>query len=100
MKNGTPKTCSRGHKFHKCSDCPVCPVCWSGYYRDKNQGDFPAALAAPALRALLNAKIFTLSKLAQHTEAEVAQFHGIGVNAIKVLKSALKAKALTFKEGR
>jgi len=95
---GKLKICSRGHKFYKSSDCPVCPVCWSGYYRNKLAGDFPAKLSAPALRALLNAKIISLKDLSKHTEAEILELHGMGPGSIPKLRAALKAKGLRFKK--
>jgi hypothetical protein len=92
------KICSRGHRFYKSSDCPVCPMCWAGYYRKKNQGDFPNFLSAPALRALLNAKITNLSKLATYTEASILQLHGMGPASLPKLRAALKVKGLFFKK--
>ncbi|MDB5260479.1 MAG: hypothetical protein JWN37_710 [Candidatus Nomurabacteria bacterium] len=92
------KTCSRGHVFEKSSDCPVCPVCWSGYYRKKLQNDFPETISAPALRALLNAKINSLKKLSIHSEADILKLHGMGPASIPKLKSALREKGLTFKK--
>lgn len=94
----TKETCSRGHTFYKSSDCPVCPKCWSGYYREKNKGDFPDKLSAPALRALLSAKIHNLKQLSGHTEAEILELHGMGPGSMPVLKKALKAKKLSFKK--
>src|SRR5690606_4091945 len=97
MTKGLKKTCSRGHTFYKSSDCPVCPICWSNKYRQKNQGEFPDKLSAPALRALLNAQIFTLKQLAQWTVADVLKLHGMGPSSIPILKEALKEKGLQFK---
>lgn len=91
------KTCSQGHTFYKASDCPVCPKCWSGYYRDKNSWDFPEKLSAPALRALLNVKIFNLTQLSKYSENEILALHGIGQSSIPLLKKALQIKKLTFK---
>lgn len=93
---GQKKTCNRGHVFYKSSDCPVCPQCWSGYYREKNKGDFPDKLPAPALRALLNARIHNLSQLAKYTEDEILQLHGMGPSSIPLLTKALHAKKLQF----
>ena len=95
---GKLKICSRGHKFYKSSDCPVCPICWSGYYREKNKGDFPDTLAAPALRALLNAKIMNLKQLAKHTESEILELHGMGPSSLPILRKALKEKGLSFRK--
>jgi hypothetical protein len=64
-----------------------------------NQIDQPFAfVAAPAQRALANAKITSLAALAKKTEAEVAAFHGMGPNALGKLKAAMKAKGLAFKK--
>ncbi len=90
------RTCSRGHEFRKSSDCPVCPICWSGYYKDKMNGEFPKNLSAPALRALLNAKITTLQKLATFSEKEILELHGMGPASIPKLRDALGEKGLKF----
>lgn len=82
----------------KSSDCPVCPVCWSEYYKDEKWGEFPSNLSAPALRALLNANITTLAKLAKHTEVDILKLHGMGPASIPRLRTALKAKKLKFKK--
>lgn len=95
---GIKKVCSRGHTFFKSSDCPVCPECWSGYYREQNRGDFPDKLATPALRALLNARIFNLAQLAKYSEKEIVALHGMGPSSLPILKESLKAKGLAFKE--
>ncbi len=94
---GIKKTCSRGHAFYKSSDCPVCPECWSGYYKEKNKGDFPK-IGAPALRALLNADIYNLKQLAGYTEKEILDLHGMGPKAYGMLKTALKEHGLSFKK--
>lgn len=44
-------------------------------------------LAAPARRALVNNKILKISDLKKFTAEEVADFHGMGPNAMKILKS-------------
>ncbi len=93
------KTCSRGHRFQKSSDCPVCPMCWPGFYRKKSLSDFPEKLPAPALRALLNAKIAKLSQLAKYTEEQVADLHGMGPKAMGMLKVAMKKQKMAFLKG-
>ena len=45
-------------------------------------------LAAPARRALVNNKILKLSDFKKFTFEEVADFHGMGPNALAVLKKA------------
>ncbi|WP_232420947.1 DNA-directed RNA polymerase subunit alpha C-terminal domain-containing protein [Leptospira sp. WS58.C1] len=52
--------------------------------------NLPKGLAAPARRALANNGIHSLSQLAKYSEEELLEFHGIGKNAILVLRSALK----------
>lgn len=94
----TWKTCSRGHRFQKSSDCPVCPICWSGYYRTRVQSDFPEKISAPALRALLNAKITKLSQLTKYTEKEISELHGMGPKALHMLKDSLMAMKKSFKK--
>ena len=94
----TLKTCNRGHTFYKSSDCPVCPICWSGYYKNRHLNDFPEKISAPALRALLSAKITNLSELSKFSEKEILQLHGMGPKSIPTLKSALQSKGLIFKK--
>ena len=91
------KICSRGHEFYKSSDCPVCPKCWSGYYKDRNQSDFPK-ISAPALRALLNAKIMNLKELSKFSEEEILELHGMGPGTMPKLREALKKKGLKLKK--
>jgi hypothetical protein len=60
--------------------------------------DLPETLAQPAQRALASAGIKNLKQLARFSEAEIKQLHGIGPNALKQLRSALKANGLSFKK--
>ena len=53
-------------------------------------------LAAPAQRALAQAGVEWLEQLTDMSEAEVKKWHGMGPNALKVLREALAAKGLTF----
>ena len=59
--------------------------------------DFAKGLAAPARRALDAAKIRNLADLAKMSEADIAKLHGIGRNAVKLLKDALKANGMSFR---
>ena len=65
--------------------------------QQKQQSDLPR-LAAPAHRALAGAGIQNLQQLTKFSEAEIKQLHGIGPNALKQLRSALKAKGLSFRK--
>jgi uncharacterized protein YdhG (YjbR/CyaY superfamily) len=92
----TKKFCGLGHTYYKSSDCPVCPLCSKTQSTKDKAREFPATLAAPALRALLNAEIDTLKKLAKYTEAQILELHGIGPSSIPKLRNALKSKGLKF----
>jgi DNA-directed RNA polymerase alpha subunit len=58
--------------------------------------DLPLQLTAPARRALAREGLTTLAALTRLTESELMALHGIGPNAVKTLKSALKQKGLTL----
>jgi predicted Fe-Mo cluster-binding NifX family protein len=57
-------------------------------------------LATPAQRALRGAGYSTLQQLAKAHESDIAALHGIGPNALAVLKRELAASGLAFQEGR
>ena len=59
------------------------------------ESDLPK-LASPAQRALAAQGITRLEQLTRISEAELAQWHGIGPNAVKTLRLALEKKSLTF----
>lgn len=94
MKTPQLKTCANRHQFYKSSDCPVCPVCEKA--RQAAPGSLPA-LAAPARRALENKGIYTIQQLADRTETEILQFHGLGKASLPTLRAALTAAGLSFK---
>jgi DNA-directed RNA polymerase alpha subunit len=57
-----------------------------------------ASISAPARRALISKKIKTLTDLAQYSEKEILDLHGIGPTAIPKLKEALKDAGLSFRK--
>jgi hypothetical protein len=61
----------------------------------KKAGDLPK-LSAPAERALAGAGIKNLKQLSKFSEKQINELHGIGPNAIKELRRALKANGLSF----
>ncbi|MEO5974857.1 MAG: DUF1801 domain-containing protein [Ilumatobacteraceae bacterium] len=69
--------------------------------RAKNKSDHSEwkslGLAAPAQRALVGAGIGQLSDLAKRSESSVSQIHGMGPNAMELLKASMKSKKITFK---
>jgi predicted RecB family nuclease len=89
----TQRTCAAGHVFTKTSDCPTCPRCEAAR---EPAAEFMRGLAAPARRALEGAGLTTLAKIARCREAEVAQLHGIGANALASLRRMLKKAGLKY----
>jgi hypothetical protein len=66
----------------------------------QQESDLPIELAAPARRALVGAGYLRLEQLANLSEAEIKQLHGIGPKALKQLRHALGAKGLSFADGK
>ena len=54
-------------------------------------------IAAPARRALVDRKLFKLSDLKKISEKELKSLHGMGPNALAILKKEMKKKNLSFK---
>ncbi len=60
------------------------------------EDNFPAGLSNPARRALTNAGYTRLEQLNGVSEAEIKKLHGIGPNALQLLRGALAEKGLAF----
>jgi len=56
----------------------------------------PARLAQPALRALAAAGYSSLDQLAKIREQDLAKLHGIGPNAITIIRAALQTRGKSF----
>ena len=54
-------------------------------------------LAAPARRALVDAKLYKVSDLRKITLAELTALHGMGKSAIARIKVIMEAKKISFK---
>jgi predicted RecB family nuclease len=91
------RTCSQGHPYYKSSDCPTCPICEQ---ERKPENGFLSLLVAPARRALEREEITTVEQLAKYSEDDILGLHGMGPSTIPKLRSALKAKGLTFRSGK
>lgn len=63
---------------------------------DERESDLPVGLSRPARRALVEAGYWRLEQLAEVSEAELKQLHGVGPKALEQLRSALSAKGLSF----
>lgn len=57
----------------------------------------PSKLAAPAKRALAEASITSLDQLQTKLEAEILALHGMGPNAMKILRQAMADADVQFK---
>jgi hypothetical protein len=55
-----------------------------------NETAFPKGMSGPALRALKNAGIRSLSEASRWREADLGELHGMGPKGIRILKAALK----------
>lgn len=64
--------------------------------RGQDESDLPAALAAPARRALAGAGYTRLEQLTKVTATDLLQLHGMGPNAIAQLRQALAERKLCF----
>jgi predicted RecB family nuclease len=89
------RICKNGHRYFKTSDCPTCPICEA---ERKPKDIFLAKLAAPARRALENKGIGTLEQLAQFSETEILNLHGMGKRSIEQLNQFLIDNNFSFKK--
>jgi DNA-directed RNA polymerase alpha subunit len=64
---------------------------------NKPAAGFLALLGSPARRALENAGITTLNKLAELSEKDLLDLHGIGKASLPTLHNALAEAGLSFK---
>lgn len=55
-------------------------------------------LAKPAQRAIQNEGITTIEQLSKYSEKEFSELHGIGANAMKIIKQTLNENGLTFNQ--
>jgi len=81
------------------SNCPVTrgEVDLSKY--EKFDGEWRAiGLAAPARRALVDAKLYRVSDLRKITLEELTELHGMGKSATARLKAVMNAKKIRFKQ--
>ena len=67
--------------------------------KEQETSTFPKT-GAPATRALEAAGYSRLEQLAKTTEAELSQLHGMGPKALGILRAALKAQGLSFKQAK
>lgn len=64
----------------------------------RSEFDTLKGLSAPARRALAGAGYTRLEQLAEVTEAEIAALHGIGKNALVILRQQLAERGLSFRQ--
>jgi hypothetical protein len=63
--------------------------------RDASASDLPR-LSKPAQRALADAGVASLADAAARTESQLLALHGFGPNGLEALRSALRARGLSF----
>lgn len=56
-----------------------------------------AGLAAPARRALVDAKLYKISDLRKISLSELSELHGMGKSAVARLRTLMDAKKIRFK---
>jgi len=66
----------------------------------QQESNLPRGLSRPAQRALTNAGYRRLEQLAQVSQAEVEELHGVGPKALAQLRYALVANGLSFAVGK
>ncbi|HSJ54699.1 MAG TPA: helix-hairpin-helix domain-containing protein [Anaerolineae bacterium] len=64
--------------------------------QEEPENNLPPGLARPAQRALAAAGYRRLEQLAEVSEAELKQLHGIGPKALEQLRQALATEGLSF----
>lgn len=97
MRSDTKKTlriCQQGHEYYKSSECPTCPVCEQN---SKPHTGFLSKISAPARRALQSAGIHEIYQLAEYSENEIFQLHGIGPSSFQLLKKMMEEQNILFK---
>ena len=65
---------------------------------NEQENNFPTGLSNPARRALASAGYSRLEQLSVVTEAEIANLHGVGPKALRLLRGALAERGLSFKQ--
>ena len=64
----------------------------------KNEGEWQKiGLAAPAIRALINANLTKIEHLKRITEKQLLSLHGIGPSSLPIIKKAMKKYKVNFK---
>lgn len=53
-------------------------------------------LAKPAQRAIQNEEITTIEHLSKYSEKEFSELHGIGKNAMNIIKRIMSENGITF----
>lgn len=90
----TLRICPMGHQYYKSTDCGTCP---KSDRTNKPSEEFLSRLSSPARNAIINAGITEMEHLAEYTEKEILQLHGIGPSSLPTLKHAMAEKNVNFK---
>jgi DNA-directed RNA polymerase alpha subunit len=57
-------------------------------------------LAKPAQRAIQNEQITTIEHLSNYSEKEFSELHGIGKNAMNIIKQTMSEHGLSFSQNK
>jgi hypothetical protein len=69
---------------------------WHTSKDDEPEGGLPLGLGQLAYRALRAARYTRLEQFTRVSEADLLKLHGVGPKAIRVIRSALQARGLSF----
>ena len=65
---------------------------------EEQDSAFPKGIGRPAQRALAAAGYTRLEQLSAVSEADIANLHGVGPKALTLLRRALEARGLSFRQ--
>lgn len=84
---------------------PPCPITGSPVVRAQKNAEtatiadaFPKGIGQPALRALYAAGYKRLNELAAVSEKELLAMHGVGPKAVRIMREALQAQGLDYRQ--
>lgn len=63
---------------------------------EAQDGDLPQAIGGPARSALAGAGYTRLEQLSAASKSEIANLHGVGPKALRILRSALEERGPSF----
>jgi hypothetical protein len=65
---------------------------------DEDDDDLPAGIGKPAFQALKATGFARLDQFTRVTQDDLLKLHGVGPRAVRILRGALDARGLSFKD--